>query len=147
MSAVDITTGVRGTQYDATGQTFVEPRVNAGWQVTPSLRFKGAWGRYHQFVNRVENEDVLQGSRDFWLLADSTLRPQGSTHVIAGVLYDRPAWALNIEAYDKTLENATLFSRRYRQAFGVNTGSFFFTGDGHARGLEFLLEKKRGSVT
>jgi len=147
VSAVDITTGVRGTQYDATGETFIEPRVNAGWQVTPSLRFKGAWGRYHQFVNRVENEDVLQGSRDFWLLADSTLRPQGSTHVIAGVLYDRPAWALNIEAYDKTLENATLFSRRYRQAFGVNTGSFFFTGDGRARGLEFLLEKKRGNVT
>jgi outer membrane receptor for ferrienterochelin and colicin len=144
---LDITTGVRSTQHDATSQSFVEPRVNAGWQITSSLRLKGAWGRYHQFVNRVENEDVLQGSRDFWLLADTTLRPQGSTHVIAGLLYDRPSWALNIEAYDKTLENATLFSRRYRLAFGVNTGSFFFTGDGHARGLEFLLEKKRGSVT
>ena len=144
---VDITTGVRSTQYDATGESFVEPRLNAGWQITPSLRVKGAWGRYHQFVNRVENEDVLQGSRDFWLLADTTLRAQGSTHLIAGLLFDRPAWALNIEAYDKTLDNATLFSRRYRQAFGVNTGSFFFTGDGHARGLEFLLEKKRGSVT
>jgi outer membrane receptor for ferrienterochelin and colicin len=145
--ALELTTGVRASRYDATGGSFVEPRVSGGWQLSPALRLKAAWGRYHQFVNRVENEDVLQGSRDFWLLADTTLRPQGSTHVIAGLLYDRPSWALNIEAYDKTLENATLFSRRYRQAFGVNTGSFFFTGDGHARGLEFLLEKKRGSVT
>ena len=145
--SVDVTTGVRANHYDATGQTYTEPRVNAGWQLTPALRLKGAWGRYHQFVNRVENEDVLQGSRDFWLLADTTLLPQASTHTIVGFLYDRPAWALNVEAYDKTLEHATLFSRRYRQAFGVNTGSFFFLGDGHARGLEFLLEKKLGAVT
>jgi ferric enterobactin receptor len=147
ISALDVTTGVRASSYSATSEQFVEPRFNAGWQLTPSLRLKGAWGRYHQFVNRIENEDILQGSRDFWLLADSTLRPQASTHVIAGILYDRPSWALNIEAYRKTLENATLFSRRYRQAFGVNTGAFFFTGDGRVRGLEFLLEKKRGAVT
>ncbi|MBK6457997.1 MAG: TonB-dependent receptor [Gemmatimonadetes bacterium] len=115
--------------------------------MTPALRLKGAWGRYHQFVNRVENEDVLQGSRDFWLLADTLLKPNASTHTIVGLQFDRPAWALNVEAYDKTLENATLFSRRYRQAFGVNTGSFFFTGEGRSRGLEVLLERKIGALT
>lgn len=145
--ALELTTGVRANRYDATGASFVEPRVSGGWQLSPALRLKAAWGRYHQFVNRVENEDVLQGSRDFWLLADSVLRPQGSTHVVAGFLYDRPGWALNVEGYDKTMENATLFSRRYRQQFGVNTGSFFYVGEGRARGLELLLEKKRGAFT
>jgi hypothetical protein len=145
--ALELTTGVRATRYDATAASYVEPRVSGGWQVTPALRLKAAWGRYHQFVNRVENEDVLQGSRDFWLLADSALPPQGSTHRIAGFLYDRPGWAFNVEAYDKTLENATLFSRRFRQQFGVNTGSFFSVGEGRARGAEFLLEKKRGALT
>lgn len=145
--ALELTTGVRTTRYDATASSYVEPRVSGGWQLTPALRLKAAWGRYHQFVNRVENEDVLQGSRDFWLLADSTLRPQGSTHVLAGFLIDQPGWAFNVEAYDKTLENATLFSRRYRQQFGVNTGSFFYQGEGRARGTEFLLEKKRGVFT
>ena len=147
LASLDITTGIRSNRYSATGATYTEPRVNAGLQITSSLRLKGAWGRYHQFVNRVENEDVLQGSRDFWLLADTALRPQASTHSILGLLYDRPTWALNIEAYDKTLENATIFSRRYRQAFGVNTGSLFFSGEGRARGLEFLLERKTGAVT
>jgi outer membrane cobalamin receptor len=144
---LELTTGVRANRYDATGTTYVEPRVSGGWQVTPALRLKAAWGRYHQFVNRVENEDVLQGSRDFWLLADSALRPQASTHLLGGFLVDRPGWAFNAEAYDKTLENATLFSRRYRQQFGVNTGSFFYVGDGRARGVEVLLEKKRGAFT
>jgi outer membrane receptor for ferrienterochelin and colicin len=145
--ALELTTGVRATRYDATGASFVEPRVSGGWQLSPALRLKAAWGRYHQFVNRVENEDVLQGSRDFWLLADTVLLPQGSTHVVAGFLYDRPGWALNVEGYDKSMENATLFSRRYRQQFGVNTGSFFYVGDGRARGVEVLLEKKRGAFT
>ena len=143
----DFTTGVRANHYDVTAATYVEPRLAAGWQLTPALRLKAAWGRYHQFVNRVENEDVLQGSRDFWLLADTVLKPNASTHNIVGFLYDRPSWALNVEAYDKTLENATLFSRRYRRAFGVNTGSFFYTGEGRSRGLEFLLERKIGTVT
>ncbi len=116
-------------------------------QHTPTLRLKGAWGQYHQFVNRVENEDVLQGSRDFWLLADTSLKPQASTHAIVGLTYDRPSWAFNLEAYDKTLDNATIFSRRYRQAFGINTGSFFYTGSGHTRGVEYLLERKQGALT
>jgi hypothetical protein len=63
------------------------------------------------------------------------------------MLYDRPTWALNVEAYDKTLDHATMFSRRYRQAFGVNTGAFFFLGTGHTRGLEVLLERKQGALT
>lgn len=147
VAALDITTGVRSNTYDVTNQTYTEPRVSAGLQVTPALRLKGAWGQYHQFVNRVENEDVLQGSRDFWLLADTSLKPQASTHAIVGLTYDRPSWAFNVEAYDKTLDNATIFSRRYRQAFGINTGSFFYTGRGRSRGVELLLERKQGALT
>lgn len=146
-SAIDLTTGVRSNTYDATNTTYTEPRFSVGWQATPSLRLKGAIGQYHQFVNRVENEDVLQGSRDFWLLADTVLKPTSAQHRVVGATYDRPGWALNVEAYDKTLDHLALFSRRYRRAFGVNTGSFFYSGDGTAKGLEFLLEKKRGALT
>jgi hypothetical protein len=145
--AMDITTGIRANRYDATGETYLEPRVSLGLQVTPSLRLKGAWGLYTQFVKRVENEDVLQGSRDFWLLADSALAPSSAEHRIVGLAFERPEWGLNVEAYDKVLSDVSIFSRRYRQSFGVNTGSFFFTGDGRARGLEVLVQKKRGGLT
>lgn len=59
LPAVDVTTGVRLNRYSATGEQFTEPRVSAGWQLSSAWRVKAAWGRYHQFVNRVENEDVL----------------------------------------------------------------------------------------
>lgn len=147
IAAVDITTGLRASQYDATHETYVEPRVSLGLQLSASLRLKGAWGKYHQFVTRAENEDVLQGSRDFWILADSALEPSAAEHRIVGLTFDRSAWSLNVEAYDKTLTGISLFSRRYRQSVGINTGAFFFTGNGRARGIETLLQKKRGALT
>lgn len=145
--AIDITTGIRANRYDATGESYLEPRVSLGIQLTPALRLKGAWGHYTQFVKRVENEDVLQGSRDFWLLADSALKPSSAEHRVVGLAFEQPAWGLNVEAYDKALSDVSIFSRRYRQSVGLNTGSFFFTGDGRARGVEVLIQKKRGALT
>ncbi|MES2178613.1 MAG: TonB-dependent receptor [Gemmatimonadota bacterium] len=147
VSAIELTTGVRASQYDATATTYLEPRLSLTAQLQPWLQWKGAWGRYHQFVSRVENEDVLQGSRDFWLLADSSLMPSAAEHRIVGLSVERPRWTLNVEAYEKTLSNVALFSRRYRDAFGVNTGSFFYQGSGNVRGLEFMASKKAGALT
>jgi ferric enterobactin receptor len=147
ISAIDVTTGVRASTYDATSSTYVEPRLSVIIQPVAWLRLKGAWGRYHQFVNRIENEDVLQGSRDFWLLAGDSLSPSAAEHKIVGVSIDRPDWAVNVEGYDKRLTDIAIFSRRYRQSFGVNTGAFLFQGDGRARGLEFLAQKKTGALT
>ncbi len=147
LSAIDITTGVRASSYDATSTTYIEPRLSATAQLTSWLQLKGAWGRYHQFVSRVENEDVLQGSRDFWLLADTLLTPSAAEHRIVGVSVDRPRWAFHVEAYEKVLTDIAIFSRRYRNAFAVNSSSFFYTGSGNVRGLEFMASKKAGALT
>lgn len=147
LSAVTITTGLRASSYSATSRAYLEPRASAMLQVTPWLQLKGAWGQYHQFVNRVENEDVLQGSRDFWVLADTSLIPGAAEHRVLGFVVDQPAWVFNVEAYDKSLSNVAIFSRRFRQAFGVNTGSFFYEGTGSSRGVEFMAEKKQGRLT
>jgi hypothetical protein len=147
IAAVTATTGVRASAYDATHSTYVEPRMSVTFQPVSWLRLKGAWGRYHQFVNRIENEDVLQGSRDFWLLAGDSLSPSAAEHTIIGAAIDRPEWAFNVEAYDKRLTDIAMFSRRYRQSFGINTGAFLFEGDGRARGIEFLAQKKTGALT
>lgn len=147
VAALSVTTGVRASEYAATHATYVEPRMSVTLQPVSWLRLKGAWGRHHQFVNRVENEDVLQGSRDFWLLAGDSLSPSGAEHTIVGISIDRSDWAVNVEGYDKRLTDIAIFSRRYRQSFGVNTGAFLFEGDGRARGIEFLAQKKTGALT
>ena len=73
------TPGVRVTRFSETGETAVEPRLSGTFLATPALRFKGAWGIYHQYVNRLVREDVLQGNRDFWALADGSTIPVSSS--------------------------------------------------------------------
>ncbi len=107
--------------------------------------FKGAWGNYYQFVNRIANENVTEGSRDFWLLADKNLKPAFAEHQILGLSYENINYYLSVEGYRKDMDNLIEFSRRFQR--GANFGNRFFFGTGVAEGLEFLVQKKRGRLT
>jgi hypothetical protein len=148
VARVAVTGGVRSTAYSLTSRTYLEPRLQGTVRLNSVVQLKGAWGRYHQFVNRVENEDILNGSRDFWLLADTSLLPTASEHRILGVTFDMPDYLLSIEAYDKTLDNLALFSRRFRRvSFAADYNTLFYSGTGRARGLDVLAQKKFGALT
>jgi hypothetical protein len=114
---------------------------------------RAAWGVYHQYVNRIENEDVLRGSRDFWLLADSALRPTRSEHRTLGFVLNRSGWEFSLEGYDKQLTDVSLYSRRLRRTPlpGTNTiegsESLFHTGTGSARGIELMAQRTTGAIT
>lgn len=144
---LDLTAGLRATHYDLTGTVYNEPRASFRFTLTDRLQLKAAWGLYHQFVTRVENEDVLQGSRDFWLLADDELLPVRSEHRIAGATYEADRFLLNLEAYEKTFDNLTLFSTRYRRDPLADPAELFLTGSGRARGVEMLAQKLTGPLT
>ena len=143
----DVTVGLRTSTYDQADDLYWEPRASARFEVNDRVSLKGAWGQYHQFVKRVENEDVLEGSRDFWVLAGDDLDPSFAEHRIIGASYDTPDWLFDVEAYDKSLDGVSQFSTRLRRRPNQALDDFFFSGIGQARGLEFLVQKKRGQLT
>jgi hypothetical protein len=143
----ELTGGLRVVGYDENATSYLEPRASASVQVLRGVRVKAAWGRYHQFVTRVENENVLQGSRDFWLLAAGDLLPSSSEHRVVGASVERGNYLVNVELYRKTLDNTTLFSTRFRQGPSIDFGSLFYTGTGLARGIDVLLQRKLGKLT
>ena len=143
----DVTVGLRGSAYDQTDDLYWEPRASAQFKVTDRVRLKGAWGQYHQFVKRVENEDVLEGSRDFWVLAGDDLDPSFAEHRIVGASYDDGDWLFDVEAYQKDLDGVSQFSTRLRRTPDQALDNLFFSGIGEARGVEFLVQKKRGRLT
>jgi hypothetical protein len=159
LRGLDLTAGVRATNYDLRHESLLEPRLSATYALDGHLTLKGAWGRYHQFVNRVENQDILNGSRDFWLLADSTLPSSAAEHRIAGVAYETPIWLFDVEGYWKKTDDVAEFSTRFRSVpvgggFDVvdpstagDANSFFFLGSSLARGVELLAQKKEGRLT
>ena len=150
---LDITVGLRGSSYQKTDELYYEPRASFNYQLTDNLQLKGAWGHYYQFVNRITSEDVTQGSRDFWLLADEDFNPGFAEHRILGLNYENTNYVFSIEAYQKDLEDLIEFSRRYVVAAGqprdrrLMPVDNFFIGTGEAKGIELLLQKKRGALT
>ena len=141
--------GVRAAYYDLTGETYLEPRFSFRYDLTNRLQLKGAYGRYNQFAARVVNENVTEGARDFWLLADGeNVGVHGATHYIAGASYETPTWLFDVEAYRKDLTGLSEFSLRFRRGGAdFQADDLFFDGDGATRGVEFLLQKKTGRYT
>ena len=142
-----LTVGARGTHSDATGKAYFEPRASLELPFSTNFRFKGAWGLYNQFIKRVENEDILEGSRDFWVLADSVLPPTSAEHRVLGVSYETQGFLFDLEGYHKSLDGVTQFSTRSRRGPGQALDELFFSGTGVAKGLELLVQKKVGPLT
>ena len=146
-AALKLTTGARGTHSDATGRAYFEPRASLEIPLASNFKAKGAWGRYNQFIKRVENEDILEGSRDFWVLADSVLSPTSAEHRVLGVSYETRGFLVDLEGYHKSLDGVTQFSTRSRRGPGQAFTDLFFSGTGVAKGVELLVQKKAGPLT
>ncbi len=145
---LSLTVGGRFAFYDGTGDAYLEPRASLSVGLTSAIRIKAAFGEYHQFVSRVVNENITQGSRDFWLLADNDLvGVTGSTHYVVGGLYETDDVLFDVELYRKTLDGLSEFSLRFRRAGELDISNLFFDGSGVAKGAEFLLQKKFGNFT
>lgn len=144
---LEINAGLRANYYDVTGEMYIEPRLSFQYKPREFLTFKGATGKYNQFVNRVINENVTEGSRDFWLIADNDLvQVQSSWHYILGGSIENRMLLFDVEAYYKTLTGLSEFSLRY-QRNTIALDQLFFAGEGTSKGIEFLLQKKQGEFT
>jgi len=144
-TGLNLTLGLRNTYHVQTSQNYLAPRVSFKWTLSPRIALKGAWGKYYQFINSIENEDVLQGSKNFWLTANENIKPSSSVHKILGIQWENPDYLIDIEGYYKSSEDLVEFTRRFRD--GADYLNYFFFGDGEARGIEFLLQKKRGKLS
>ncbi|OFY74633.1 MAG: TonB-dependent receptor, partial [Bacteroidetes bacterium RIFOXYA12_FULL_33_9] len=138
--------GIRTSHFETTGQLYHEPRASLTFNITDNLSFKGAVGKYYQFANVITREDILAGSKQFWLLSDGKNIPVSSAnHYIAGLSYETINYLFSVEAYYKEVDNLTEYSLRFNPSpMGNNYDENFFTGYGYARGIEVLAQKKTG---
>jgi hypothetical protein len=147
----DLTLGIRTTYYDVTRETYYEPRFSAGYKINDNFRLKVAAGRYYQFITRIIREDILQGSKDFWLMADNSVIPVSSAyHYIAGFTWEKGSWLADVEGYYKQLDGLTEYSSRTTtigRPNGVDRQDQFSKGRGIAKGVEIMLQKKYGLNT
>ncbi|HVN56690.1 MAG TPA: TonB-dependent receptor [Bacteroidales bacterium] len=143
-----IVPGIRSNFYGVTGRFYAEPRASVTYSLSEKVTLKGSTGKYYQFANRVTREDILSGSRDFWVLSDGSQIPVSSAvHFIAGISYENNDYIFSAEGYYKSLKDITENSLRINSSpAGVSYNQSFFSGYGYSQGIEFLAQRKSGNL-
>lgn len=139
--------GIRASYFDVTQKVYYEPRASAAMSLGKRFVLKGATGRFYQFANRVVREDILSGSRDFWILSDGNRVPVSfAWHYILGLSYENENYLFSAEAYYKDITGLSEYSMRFRPSqTGISYEENFYNGNGYARGIEFLAQRKFGN--
>jgi ferric enterobactin receptor len=145
---VQVVPGIRASYFETSKKLYYEPRISISFNITDKLTLKASTGKYYQFANRITREDILSGSKDFWLLSDDNSVPvSSSVHYIAGLSYESNNYLFSAESYYKKIANLTEYSLRFNQSpMGVTYDENFFNGYGDSRGVEFLAQKKSGNL-
>lgn len=140
--------GIRMSWFDITSKSYIEPRFAATYHVDDRIKIITAVGKYYQFANRVIREDILAGSRDFWILSDDKDIPVSSAiHYIAGISYENDSYLFSVEAYRKNYEGLAEYSLRFTSTMGgTNYNEYFYHGNGYSEGVEFLAQRKYGKL-
>jgi ferric enterobactin receptor len=146
---LQILPGVRVDYYKTTNKYYFEPRFSVTYNLTDRIILKGATGKYFQFANRVMREDIMSGSKEFWILSDGNSIPISSAvHFIAGISYETNNYTFSGEGYYKKIDNLTEYSLRINASpMGVDYNENFFNGYGYSRGIELLAQKNSGNLT
>jgi len=147
---LQIKPGIRASFYTQTNKPYFEPRLSASYLLTDQITLKGSTGRFYQFTNRVIREDILSGSRDFWVLANGSSIPvSNANHFILGASYETSQFLFDVEGYYKKIGNLTEYSQRIvgDRRRGGTLEEHFYSGTGYTRGIEFLVQKTKGKYT
>jgi ferric enterobactin receptor len=139
-----VSPGMRVTYYDRTGSSYFEPRLSLSYQATSQARFRVGAGIDDQMVNRVAREDLMQGDREFWTLADGSSVPVArSQQVFAGGSYATPEFLFDIQGYYRVLDDLAIFAPRLIPGVAPAPGAtLFHQGSGTAIGAEVILQHK-----
>ncbi|HPD64700.1 MAG TPA: carboxypeptidase-like regulatory domain-containing protein [Bacteroidia bacterium] len=143
--------------YASLQETSFEPRIGIKYNITETLRFKFAAGRYSQnFISSFSDRDVVNFFYGFLSAPDDipnyfdgkkvTTRLQMATHTIAGTEIDlNESSSINIEGYYKNFDQLTNINRN--KIFD-NTPEYqhkpeyqrvdFIIENGEAYGIDFL---------
>ena len=138
--------GLRGTYFSRGDYWRLSPRLSVEYAVTPSTQLQAAYGRYHQFLT-LETSQLFTGF-DTWLMSDAGVPPAWGDQFALGVTTQLgDAWALEVEAYGRTMRDLFEQDPFLPDQAGVPYPERFHFGDGRAYGAEVLLRRRDGPLT
>jgi len=146
--AASVAPGLRLYRFQNNSAFAVDPRCNGWWQPVSNVKIKAGWGLYTQEIHRVEEENIVGGSRFIWLLTNKD-RPLGrSQQLIGGISWEKKHVMIDAEGYYKRLKGLLTISERMRSFWDQKANPFdpdefaLFEGSGTAKGIDILAQLK-----
>ena len=145
---LEINLGLRSNYFDLNDKNYWEPRASVQYKVTDKLMLKTAAGLNHQFINRIVRQELFQSNPDFWIISEDLPEVEARQYVL-GVQYENDHFLFDVEAYYKFSDGIIEYIPRlsnFQQATQVSQ-NLYRIGDNTTRGIDILLEKKKGKYT
>ncbi|WP_299461673.1 TonB-dependent receptor [uncultured Microscilla sp.] len=148
---LQVNAGLRFTYYNLNQTPYVAPRLSFQYDATKKLKFKGAAGKYYQFISQIITSDLRESGFDFWTLPDGENIPiLESNHLIAGFTLQTNLFTIDVEGYYKTLNGLVFYdfdARQVRRGEVIGNDERYNPGHGISQGVDILLQKKKGKYT
>lgn len=139
--------GLRSTYYTGTQQNYFAPRVALTATLAKGLKAKATWGLYNQFLSKVVRLNDVGMGESFWMVAGEEEVPVlTASHSIIGMTYTKGPWNLDLEFYQKEINNVFTYQVAFDPIFqqlDPDTSQFFTGGAADTRGVDFLAKYKR----
>ncbi len=135
--------GLRTTYYDQTDKAYWLPRLSFTYDLSDGWSFKGAWGKYSQFLLNFADEFQFFGREIPWLLADGVdLAPGFSDHYVLGTHWQQNGWLFDVEVYQKNLRGLLELQNVVTlDDTALTIIPFFGQRKADARGVDILLQR------
>ncbi|MDH5475901.1 MAG: TonB-dependent receptor [Cyclobacteriaceae bacterium] len=155
---VNINAGIRLTHFihDKVNYFNPEPRLSMGYQLLPNLALKASYATMNQYIHLLTNSGIGLPT-DLWVSSTDQVKPQTSQQVAFGIAKDLPnqKLTLTVEGYYKKSNNVIAYKEGasfliledLESAEEVSWEDNITAGESWSRGVEVLLQKKRGKFT
>jgi hypothetical protein len=137
--------GLRLNVLTNNAKSYLEPRVNATYKISESLKVNAAWGRFHQFISKIANVDRDQNYTYLWSVSNNEIPVVDATHWVGEINYSHNSLTINIDGYYKQTHNITERVFEQRTQYQVQSSNYYlYFGNAKAYGLDFFVKKDFG---
>jgi len=125
-----------------------EPRASIRIGLNPTTSFKVSYNKMRQYMHLVSNT-VAVTPIDVWQISNYHIRPAVSDQYSIGLFknFANNTIETSLEVYDKRTTDILDFKSGAKLLLNETLEADLLQGEGRARGIEFLIKKKEGTVT
>lgn len=133
--------------YENSKFSTIEPRAMVSYSLRRNFSVNASYTQMGQNIHLLTNATIGMPT-DYWLPAQSHLLPEKASQYSVGASFNNSSYRISIDLYTKQMKNliAYLDGVSFMEN-PVDNIDKIVSGNGSSKGIEFFVEKKKGTLT